>query len=94
MLSCLESAVPLMAGPLLSMLYNATIVSFPGATYCAMAAISALMGMIFIAIRLMSRDGMTWAPLVDEEEEDEAGEGDSVGHRASSDAERAPATVS
>ncbi len=51
MLSCLESAVPLMAGPLLSMLYNATIVSFPGATYCAMAAISALMGMIFIAIR-------------------------------------------
>lgn len=39
MLSCLESAVPILSNPALTLLYNSTITTFPGAIYALQVSI-------------------------------------------------------
>ncbi len=51
MMSLVETLVPLAMNPLVALLYNATVAEFPGALYCALAALNLVMGVIFFVIR-------------------------------------------
>ncbi len=51
MMSLVETLVPLAMNPLVALLYNDTIATFPGALYCVLAALNLVMTAIFFTIR-------------------------------------------
>ena len=76
LLSCLESAVPLITGPALTLVYNATIAFYPGAIYIVIAGIYAatagVLALTFVLMRLSRTSdviGEDARPIVQDEEE-------------------------
>ena len=77
-LGCLENALPLLAAPLLTVLYNSTLDSFPAAVYLAQAGlIAVVVGMfgllyhLLVPARTAMEDGASVVLIQDQDHESE-----------------------
>lgn len=63
----------MVSSPLLTAIYNSTLDLFPGAVYCFLASVSAVVAALLIGVRWLHHGGAAapYATLVGEEEEEE-----------------------
>ena len=67
MLGCLEAAVPLAASPLLTVIYNTSLETFPGSVYIAEAAAMFIALILFATVScLMKPDRSNFQTLDNE----------------------------
>ncbi len=100
LLACLESVMPVLSIPVLTVVYEATLNNFPGAVYIAMAGIFFAVGTVLSYVHyLLSRPGVRYGNLSEEEDNeniaDEDNEEDAifaVGRDQSEEGEGADAT--
>ena len=68
MLGCLEAAIPLVASPVLTIVYNSSLETFPGAVYVTEAGIMGVAVVIFATVAyLMQKDRDRFQILNNEE---------------------------
>eukprot|EP00092_Neocalanus_flemingeri_P012562 GFUD01013540.1.p1 GENE.GFUD01013540.1~~GFUD01013540.1.p1 ORF type:complete len:490 (+),score=71.29 GFUD01013540.1:897-2366(+) len=68
MLGCLEAAIPLIASPVLTIVYNSTLDTFPGAVYVTEAGIMGMALILFATVAyLMKKDRDRFQILINEE---------------------------
>jgi len=70
LLGSLEAAVPLLAAPLFTVVYNSTLETFPGAVFLVQASIFAVSGLGFSYVfYLLTRTGQDFSLLVEDNDD-------------------------
>ena len=68
MLGCLEAAIPLIASPILTIVYNSTLDTFPGAVYITEAGAMAVAVVLFSAVAYLMKKNQDRFQILNNEE--------------------------
>ena len=70
LVSSLESAFPILTGPILTLIYNSTLDAFPGASYLYLSGINFASGLLMLLVRHWTKGEAAYTRVRPEEEEE------------------------